>query len=239
MTYTFSPLSESAVVIEFGSDINSATHQIIQKVAKHLERNAFSGMIEFVPAYTTLTIYYEPVIVHKALANPEQKDALPYQLVTDWLESALKDIEKDEPNKPKTIYIPVCYGGDYGPDLELVANHHSLTKDEVIQFHTDNEYLIYMMGFAPGFPYIGGMTNEIATPRKESPRLKIPAGSVGIAGNQTGMYPIETPGGWQLIGKTPLRLFRPEQEPPTLLESGDVIRFYAISETEFKQWKDE
>lgn len=131
------------------------------------------------------------------------------------------------------IEIPVCYGGEFGPDLEYVAAHHHLSTDEVIRIHCSSEYLIYAIGFAPGFPYMGGMSEQIATPRKSTPRLVIPAGSVGIAGKQTGIYPLATPGGWQLIGRTPLALFQPHQYPPVLLQSGSYIRFRAIDHAEY------
>ncbi|MBO1911088.1 5-oxoprolinase subunit PxpB, partial [Microvirga sp. 3-52] len=116
-----------------------------------------------------------------------------------------------------------------GPDLEYVAKSNNLSIEEVIQIHSENEYLVYMIGFAPGFPFLGGMDKRIATPRKETPRLTIPSGSVGIAGKQTGVYPLETPGGWQIIGRTPLDLFLPDMSPPTLLEAGDKIRFMPVS----------
>jgi inhibitor of KinA len=132
----------------------------------------------------------------------------------------------------------VCYGGELGPDLEFVAEHNKLSAEEVIGIHSASVYLVYMIGFAPGFPYIGGMSGKIAAPRRSSPRLKIPAGSVGIAGSQTGIYPIETPGGWQLIGQTPLKLFQPESKSPSLLKAGDVIQFKPISYNQFLEEKE-
>lgn len=237
MNYTFSPLSDDAVVVQFGDEIDLHTHQTIQTVANHLNTSPFKGMIEYVPAYTTLTVYYNPVSVYRSHLNSLKKRALPYQLVTEWLTSIIEEITENSSSNPRKIDIPVCYGSDYGPDLEIVAQKNKLTPEEVIQYHSDSEYLVYMMGFAPGFPYIGGMSDKIATSRKETPRLKIPAGSVGIAGEQTGVYPIDTPGGWQIIGRTPLPLLQPEQEPPTLLQSGDIIHFYAISEEDFIKWE--
>lgn len=136
------------------------------------------------------------------------------------------------------IEIPVCYGEEFGPDLEFVANHNGLTPEEVIRIHSSAEYLVYMVGFAPGFPYLGGMPEAIAAPRRPSPRLAIPAGSVGIAGKQTGVYPIETPGGWQIIGRTPIALFVPDSNPPTILASGDRICFRPISRQEYMERKE-
>ena len=131
------------------------------------------------------------------------------------------------------IEIPTAYGGEFGPDLELVAQHNNLSAAEVVQIHSDTRYLIYMIGFMPGFPYLGGMSPRIATPRKTTPRLKLPAGSVGIAGNQTGIYPAESPGGWQIIGRTPLELFRPTREPPAILQAGDYLTFVSVTPEEF------
>ena len=134
----------------------------------------------------------------------------------------------------RVVRIPVLYGGEFGPDLDFVAKHNGLTKDEVIAIHTSGDYTVHMIGFAPGFPFIGGMSERIAAPRRETPRLKIPARSVGIAGVQTGVYPIETPGGWQLIGRTPLELFLPDENPPSLLVAGDKITFYEITSEEYQ-----
>ena len=131
------------------------------------------------------------------------------------------------------LEIPVLYGGEMGPDLEFVAQHAGKTPEEVVGIHTSADYLIYMLGFTPGFAYLGGMSGEIAAPRLETPRVKIPAGSVGIAGSQTGVYPIDSPGGWQLIGRTPVRMYDPEREPPILPQAGQYIRFYPIDRAEF------
>jgi inhibitor of KinA len=133
------------------------------------------------------------------------------------------------------VEIPVCYGGDFGPDLDLVASHAQLTPAEVIARHAAPEYLVYMVGFAPGFPYLGGLDAGLATPRRTQPRPLVPAGAVGIAGAQTGIYSLPTPGGWQLIGRTPRRLFDPGRNQPSLLQAGDRLRFVPISEAEFQQ----
>ncbi|HHY76979.1 MAG TPA: 5-oxoprolinase subunit PxpB, partial [Clostridiales bacterium] len=134
----------------------------------------------------------------------------------------------------KVVEIPTIYGGEYGPDIEFVAQHNNLTVDEVIEIHSSRNYLIYMLGFTPGFPYLGGMSEKIETPRLKTPRTKIPAGSVGIAGKQTGIYPIDSPGGWQLIGRTPVKLYDPLADPPVLLNAGDYVRFVPIDEKEYK-----
>ena len=133
------------------------------------------------------------------------------------------------------IEVPVLYGGEYGPDIENIASHNNLSVEEVIKIHTSGEYLVYMLGFTPGFPYLGGMDKRIATPRLTTPRTKIPAGSVGIAGEQTGLYPIESPGGWQLLGRTPLNFFDPMKENPFIVTSGQYIKFTAISKKEYDE----
>ena len=230
--YRLYPLGDSGIVVSFGDEINFGIHKRIQQFTEVLEQSLCKGMIEYVPAFATVTIYYDPWIMsEKGRRNP-------YTAISTYIEELLFRQEEKSEAVARQIEIPVCYGGKYGPDLERVAAFHSLTPDEVISIHTNGEYLVYMIGFAPGFPYLGGMSEEIATPRKESPRNSIPKGSVGIAGMQTGVYPIETPGGWQLIGRTPLTLFNPEKDSPSLLQAGDRIRFVSISETEYEAQKE-
>ena len=134
--------------------------------------------------------------------------------------------------------IPVCYGGEYGPDIQNIADHAGLSVEEVIQIHTSRDYLIYMLGFLPGFTYLGGLDERIHTPRLANPRIRIPAGSVGIGGSQTGIYPMDSPGGWQLMGMTPVKTYDPDREVPILVEAGDYIRFVAIDEDEFHRIKE-
>jgi len=229
LVYSFQPLGDNAIMIELGKDIHIQTQQKVQFIASILDNHTKDWMIEYIPAFTTVTLFYDPF----KIMRHAKKGELPYNYVRSWLESFLTGVAVENKITQRMIEIPVCYGGELGPDLEFVARHNNLSEDEVIQLHSAGDYLVYMIGFAPGFPYIGGMSEKIATPRKETPRLKIPPRSVGIAGKQTGVYPIETPGGWQLIGRTPLELFRPEKHPPTLLRPGDRIRFYPISYEEY------
>lgn len=217
---SFTPLGDRAVVVHLGDAIDDASFQRVRALARRLEREPFAGLAEFVPAYTTVTVYYDPL----QLALEDACAAIGRLLSN---ESPLED----EPTR--LVEIPVCYGGEFGEDLEHVANHTGLTSDEVIRLHSSAEYRVHMLGFVPGFPYLGGMPPQLATPRRSSPRLVTPAGSVGIAGEQTGIYPLETPGGWQLIGRTPLRLFRPDENPPTLLRAGDRVRFHSITPAEY------
>lgn len=225
------PLGDAAVVLEFGQAIAPATHQLIQAFTKVLARHPPPGLREVVPAFTTLTVYYDPWMLGQA------STVLPYEQMAAALQSLLpaaQAILADYELGP-LVEIPVCYGGDFGPDLGLVASHAQLSPAEVVARHAQAEYLVYMVGFAPGFPYLGGLDAGLATPRRAQPRPLVPAGAVGIAGAQTGIYSLPTPGGWQLIGRTPLRLFDPSRARPSLLQAGDRLRFVPISEGEFQR----
>ncbi|MBN8192366.1 5-oxoprolinase subunit PxpB [Bacillus sp. NTK074B] len=238
MNYTIRPLGDHAVVIQLGSSIQQETHEQVKALTNLFENQTPDWLVEYVPAFTTVTLYYDPIKIVES-QKPFQNTP-PYTVVCSKIEHMLSHLTPAEQVDAQIIDIPVCYGGDFGPDLEEVANHHHISVEEVIEKHSHGDYLVYMIGFAPGFPYIGGMSQEIATPRKKSPRLNIPAGSVGIAGEQTGVYPIETPGGWQLIGRTPLNLFRPDHDDsPSLLNAGDRIRFKPISLEEYKALEEE
>jgi inhibitor of KinA len=222
------PLGDAAIVLKFGGHINLEAHTRIQAIAGWLAEHPAPWMVEWVPAFTTLTLYYNPW-----LASDEGK-WIPYERVVHYIQEMLPKVHVAPSHSSRLVNIPVCYGGSYGPDLPLVASHNSLTIDEVVEIHSQAEYLVYMIGFAPGFPYLGGMSEDVATPRRQSPRPAIPAGSVGIAGAQTGIYSLETPGGWQLIGRTPLTLFDPKREQPSLLSAGDRVHFVPVCEAEFK-----
>jgi len=225
------PLGEAAVVLELGQAIAPATQQLIQALTKVLARHPPPGLREVVPAFTTLTVYYDPLVLFElGAASPYEQMASALQRLLPAARAALAGYEPGP-----LVEIPVCYGGGFGPDLELVASHAQLTPAEVIARHARPEYLVYMLGFAPGFPYLGGLDAGLATPRRAQPRPLVPAGAVGIAGAQTGIYSLPTPGGWQLIGRTPLRLFDPGRARPSLLQAGDRLRFVPISEGEFQR----
>ncbi|MFG1731750.1 5-oxoprolinase subunit PxpB [Paenibacillus sp. 843] len=230
-SYSFFPLGDSAVLIQFEDIVSEKVHRLVTAMARRLEKNPFPGWIECIPSYTSLAVYYD----YDKIGKPDGFDTV-FAYVCSMLDERMEEEagEKDI-TKYEVVDIPVCYGGDYGPDLDEVAQKNRLSPMDVIGIHSGQDYLIYAIGFAPGFPYVGGIPEQIATPRKQTPRLLIPAGSVGIAGTQTGIYPIETPGGWQIIGRTPLALFRPEAEPPTLLKSGQYIRFRPIQAEEYEQ----
>ncbi|HSI66127.1 MAG TPA: 5-oxoprolinase subunit PxpB [Planococcus sp. (in: firmicutes)] len=226
MDYSFSSLGDQAIVIDVAIEINEEVQKRIRKISLLLEQQAPEWMVEYIPAFTTVSVFY----------NPLQAD---YQTVESDLRELLMQAPKEIEAAPRTIEIPVCYGGKFGPDLEFVAKHNGLTAQEVVQIHSSGTYSVYMIGFAPGFPFVGGMSERIAAPRRDSPRLSIPERSVGIAGIQTGVYPIATPGGWQLIGRTPLRLFRPEKDVPSLLRAGDQIIFREITESDYQAWQED
>jgi KipI family sensor histidine kinase inhibitor len=174
-------------------------------------------MRELIPAYRSVLVLYDPAVIlfHELLEHLQMREA--HLTTTDLPE-------------PRVIEIPVQYGGESGPDLESVARHTHCSAAEVIALHSGREYLVYMLGFTPGFCYLGGMDERLETPRLAEPRTHIPAGSVGIAGKQTGVYPINSPGGWQIIGRTPLHLFDPHRDPPVLVQAGDMVRFVPMNE---------
>lgn len=225
------PLGDAAVVLEFGATISPATQRAIAAFAARLARQPLAGLRELVPAFTTLTVYYDPWLVSENGRFPA-----PYERMAAQLHQLLAATEAAAgPVETETVEIPVCYGGAFGPDLKFVAQHAELAAGEVIRRHTAPEYLVHMIGFAPGFPYLGGLDARLATPRRPQPRPLVPAGAVGIAGPQTGIYSLPTPGGWQLIGRTPLALFNPEWSTPSRLRAGQHLRFVAISEAEFAE----
>ena len=202
-------------MVELGDEISPDINRRIRDLVLAIERRHVAGVVDLVPTYRSLLVYCDPLRV--SLAELQREIA--------GLERHLGETPLPP---PKAAEIPTCYGGWLGPDLEFVASHCKLTSDEVVRIHTSADYLVYMMGFTPGFTYLGGMSERIATPRLKTPRTLIPAGSVGIAQQQTGIYPVDSPGGWQLIGRTPVRLFDPQRDPPVVVEAGDYVRFVAI-----------
>jgi inhibitor of KinA len=217
-----SPLGDSAVRISFGNTISEQVNREIRSFCELLKSYPPKAMIEWTPSYTAVTVYYQPV------------KTTYYELVTQ-LNGLLQKLGETTVPKPRRVYVPVCYGGEFGPDLEQVACHNHLSVDEVVRIHSSSSYLIYMLGFTPGFPYMGGMSKIISTPRLKVPRASVPAGSVGIAGEQTGIYSLTTPGGWQIIGRTPLVLYDGNREKPSLFEAGDYVQFYPIEKYEYEE----
>lgn len=216
------PLNEKAICIDFGNIIDENTNDIVLALAQYCMKHPFIGLIEWVPAYSSLTLFYDLILVK--MAYPHFTSA--YQMVSDYLRQAFDNIENSAFSIGKTIQIPVIYDGE---DLPFVAEYHGLSVGEVVEIHTSPIYRVFMMGFLPGFAYMGGLDAQIATPRKTTPRRAVPAGSVGIAGMQTGIYPAVSPGGWQLIGRTKLELFMPFSTPKTLIQAGDKVKFVSIT----------
>lgn len=211
---------DCGVSVEFGNEISPDINKKIRAFKVALEKSDIEGIVETVPTYRSLLVQYKPELIR-------------FKELTEKFEGLMGSLDNIEIPPPTVIEIPVFYGGEMGPDIENVAEHNKKTVDEVIKIHTSEDYLIYMLGFIAGFPYLGGMSKEIATPRLKSPRVKIDGGSVGIAGEQTGVYPVDSPGGWQLIGRTPLKLYDADREKPILLEAGQYIRFKSVSEEEY------
>ena len=215
------PAGDQALVVEIGEGIDEIVNQRVHALALALERRELPGIVDLVPTYRSLLVNYDPLRIEFAALTGVVTDAA----------SSLGEIALPEPRR---VEIPTCYGSQYGPDLPFVAAHNGLSEDEVVAIHASGTYRVFMMGFSPGFAYMGGMSPRIATPRLQTPRTSIPAGSVGIAQQQTGIYPVESPGGWQLIGRTPARLFDPARTPPTLVEPGDLVTFVQIDERRYR-----
>ena len=211
---------DSALLIEFGKEIDPETNRKITALVQLMREQHIEGIVDVIPAFCSLLINYDPRV-------------LSYEELKERMEHLLKMETKTEATRKRIFEIPVCYGGEYGPDIENIAEHAGLSVEEVIKIHSSKDYIIYMLGFLPGFTYLGGLDERIYTPRLASPRLKIRAGSVGIGGSQTGIYPLDSPGGWQLMGLTPVRTYDPKRQTPILVEAGDYIRFIPIDEEEF------
>jgi inhibitor of KinA len=216
-------MGDRGLLLEFGAEISREINEKVRRMALAVQAEAIEGIIETVPTYRSLLIIYNPVI-------------LPIENLKKRLKKIEGGLQTTPLPEPKLTRIPVVYGGIYGPDLEEVAKYLHASPEEVIQLHCSKPYLIYMIGFMPGYPYMGELPQALVTPRLKTPRLLVPKGSVAIAQRQTGIYSMESPGGWQILGRTPVELFHPEKDPPALLQMGDFVQFYQISEKEFHDW---
>ena len=225
----FAPLGDSAVMITLGDTIDERTHRLVRAAASRIRSDPPPGFVDLVPAFVSIVVHYDP------LAAAPDGGGAPHDRVVNFLRDRLLDIDVQELGAPHIVEIPVCYGGDLGPDLDDVARLHGLTAEEVIRLHTGADYLVYMIGFMPGFAYLGGLPERIATARRKTPRTAVPAGTVGIGGRQTGVYPLVSPGGWNLIGRTPVKIFDIARDEPTLLSTGDRVRFRPISRADFDE----
>lgn len=216
---------DSSLLVEFGKEISPQINRKIANTVQLMREQHIEGVVDVIPAFCSLLINYDPRVIS-------------YEKMKKRIAALVKvDIKGGESVK-KVFEIPVVYGGEYGPDLAYIAERAGLSEQEVIDIHSSCDYLIYMLGFLPGFCYLGGLDERIHTPRLATPRIRIPAGSVGIGGSQTGIYPLDSPGGWQLMGMTPVKTYDPEREVPILVEAGDYIRFVPVDEAEYLRIKE-
>ncbi len=216
----FCPVGDCALLAEFGTVIDPHINDQVLALYHAVSAAAFPWVKELVPAYGSLLIQYDPM-------------KITYRKFVKKIEALCSGFSYEKKNPPHTVEVPVCYEGEFAPDMKNVEDHTGLSAAQIIQKHAQKPYRIYMMGFLPGFAYLGGLDPVLHTHRLETPRTKIPAGAVGIGGEQTGIYPLDSPGGWQLIGRTPLRPYDPHRIPPFLYGAGDEIRFVPITEKQF------
>ncbi len=221
----FRVCGETALSVELGEGIDLCVNRRVHVLHRALKERALAGILSMIPTYRSLFLQYDPTVCS-------------FERLMTVVQEAYRGLEHFPEGCGSILEVPVCYGGEFGPDLAEVAAFHGLTEEEVIRRHTAATYHVYMIGFTPGFPYLGGLDPMLFTPRKTVPRSKVPAGSVGIAEQQTGIYPIESPGGWQLIGRTPMKLFDVDRDPPFLVEAGTAVRFYAISREAYENFTD-
>lgn len=211
---------DSALTVEFSNKMSQSVNRIIRFVSLSLDKSKTKGIIECVPTFCSLTVYYNPL---KITAKKIEKT----------IETIIASYKEETAEKKHVFVLPVCYQGEFAPDIDFVCKHSALSRQEVINIHCGTDYLIYMLGFLPGFPYLGGLDKRIATPRLDTPRTIIPPGAVGIGGEQTGVYPLASPGGWRLIGRTPVKLYDPNRAEPILYSAGDYIRFRSVDVSEY------
>ena len=204
------PLGDSSILVQLGEAIDPALNQRVHALDALLQ--SIPAVIETIPAYCTLLVHYDPL-------------ATTYEQIKNLIEEKISQLDESTHRPSRRLEIPVLYGGASGPDLEPVATTLALSHSELIRLHSEREYTVYMMGFTPGFPYLGILNEKLTLPRMSTPRTRVPAGSVAIAGSQTGIYPVDSPGGWHIIGHTPLKLFDPLSEKPFLFAPGDVVKF--------------
>ena len=223
-TPVFRIMGDRSVLVELGNDISAQVNVKVRELFWGLDDLKIKGLIDIVPSYRSLLLIYDPLQLSLLALKKNVQRAL----------AASKRVQLPEPKK---IKVPVVYGDEYGPDLTWVCDFLGIASKEVVQYHTSVTYRVYMIGFTPGYPYMGEVPDAIVTPRRKTPRTNVPRGSVGIAQKQTGIYPVESPGGWQIIGRTPIQLFDPHKQPPTPLEMGDEVAFYAISAAEMNTWQ--
>jgi inhibitor of KinA len=222
-TPVFRPMGDRAVLVELGDEISPEVNDRVRDLLFALDQDPIQGIVDLVPAYASLLVVYNPLHT-----GPRQ--------VRDWIEALLGRQRHSAESAARLVKVPVAYGGDFGPDLEWVADFHGISPEEVIRLHITIPYRVYMIGFMPGYAYMGELPAQLATPRKKTPRTRVAKGSIGIAQRQTGIYPAESPGGWQIIGRTPITLFDPRSWPPATLGMGDMVQFQPINPEIFSKW---
>ncbi|MCC6288498.1 MAG: 5-oxoprolinase subunit PxpB [Chitinophagaceae bacterium] len=231
--YTIFPLGDSALTVDFGNSIDQDLSAHVMSIFTYIQSHPVDGFIECVPAYSSLTIFYNPGKLKNEIRNNETISDIAREKLEEVVE--MKNIFS--PEKPRTVKVPVCYDEAFAPDTKLVLREKKISKQELVSIHSTVEYRVYMLGFLPGFAYMGEIDAKIRMPRKALPQ-KVHAGSVGIAGNQTGVYPIHSPGGWQIIGRTPIKLYEmiDADNFSTFFQPGDIVQFYSISRDEFENY---
>jgi inhibitor of KinA len=224
---SIAPLGDAALTITLGHEITDAVNQKVHALFRAIAAAGIPGITDIVPAYTTLTIYY----------NISDSAKNTYESITRQIRPFLTQSLPTENTSARMLNVPVCYHPEFGPDLEEMSRQKNTTVEALIQSHTAKVYRVYMVGFLPGFAYMGTVDEALATPRKARPRTSVPAGSVGIAGRQTGIYPFDSPGGWQLIGRTPITLFSAHAKDPVFFQPGDEVRFFTIGRDELNDYQ--
>ena len=226
-SFTIYPICENAVTLQFGSGINLETNNKVLQYQQAIQQANMPGFIECVPAYTSLSVYFDLLVVSRSSLSGETS----FEKVSGFIQSIT--IEESEDAESTLLEIPVCYDEEFGIDLFELSKELKISIEEIIKLHSNKAYTVYMIGFTPGFPYMSEVDSKLECSRKASPRRKVPAGSVAIAGKQTGIYPFDTPGGWQIVGRTPFSLFSTENNPPSLLRAGVQVKFKPITRREF------
>jgi len=219
----FRIMGDRALLVELGDQIDPSINEKVRELFLRLDRRPPEGVVELVPSYRSLMVVYDPLRTG-------------FDRLRDEILSLQQAADPSLVPQPRTLSVPVVYGGEFGPDLDWVAGFHKISPEQVVTLHTGTTYRVYMIGFTPGYPYLGELPEALATPRRETPRTVVPQGSVAIAQRQTGIYPVQSPGGWHILGWTPIRLFDASQWPPTPLEMGDRVRFFPIHKEDIHGW---